>query len=424
MIDDVLRSPPHGPSTQAPDVREGRRALSTRARSVGLIILCQVASMTLWFSASAAVPNLIETGQISYQQGSLLTGAVQLGFVVGTIASALWCLSDRIDPRRLFAACAATGAAVNCLLLWTGFDSAAAVILRGLTGMCMAGVYPVGMKLAAGWSNRNMGLMIGVLVGALTLGSALPHLFNALSPLDWRITIATASACAFIGALMINLVKTGPGQLPASKLELGLAFRSLKRRSIRLANFGYLGHMWELYAMWAWIGPFFDWSLKRQGHSQGNPALMTFLVVSSGAVGCVVAGAVADRIGRTTVTISAMVVSAACAATIGLWADAGAGMLLAVAVVWGVTIVADSAQFSAAIAELSEPRLVGTMLTLQTCMGFLLTFVTIQLMPLAIGILTWRYAFAILAIGPLLGAIAMHRLRKDPEAGRLANGQM
>jgi MFS family permease len=381
--------------------------------------------MTLWFSASAAVPNLLQSGEISGQQASLLTGAVQLGFVAGTIVSALWGLSDRLDPRRLFAASAAAGAIANALLLTSGFDSYWTVVLRFITGMCMAGVYPVGMKLAAGWSKRHIGLMMGGLVGALTLGSALPHLFNALSPLDWRTTVSAASICSLAAAAAIGFVGLGPGHCTYPKFRPTDALRILRQRSVRLANLGYLGHMWELYAMWAWIGPFLDWSARRASgvSSPAETAFSTFLVVASGAIGCLLAGMVADRVGRTLVTTIALVTSGACAATIGIWADFGPTVLLPIAILWGVSVIADSAQFSAAVAELSEPPLVGTMLTLQTCFGFFLTFIAIQIMPLAVAGLTWRYAFAVLAIGPLLGALAMWRLRHDPDAIRLAHGR-
>lgn len=398
-----------------------------RRGSIALIVGCQVACMTLWFSASAAVPALIASGQISGQRASLLTGAVQLGFVAGTLASAAFGLADRLDPRRLFALCAVLGCAFNALLLVTGFDHVATVVLRFATGFAMAGVYPVGMKLAAGWAEKNMGLMIGTLVGALTLGSATPHLIASASALDWHMIIIVASAFALLGAAGISLVTLGPRHQASARFAPREAWAMLRQRPILLANAGYLGHMWELYAMWAWLGAFLVWALHQSGGEAlpvvGNAATLTFLVIASGAVGCVLAGVVADRIGRTTVTMAAMAVSGACAATIGLAVQAGPVALIVVAFAWGVSIVADSAQFSASIAELAEPRLIGTALTMQTCMGFLLTVFTIQLMPFAVEALTWRYAFAVLAIGPFLGVLAMWRLRHSPESVRLANGR-
>lgn len=400
--------------------------MSVRARSFLIIVICQVAGLTLWFSASAAVPNLLNLGLVDGRQASLLTTAVQIGFVAGTLLIALLGLSDRFDPRRVFCVSVLGGAAANALLLATGADGAGALALRFVTGMTLAGVYPVGMKLATGWAEGNVGLLVGTLVGALTLGSAAPHLFNALGGVDWTVTISTASISATVAGLAINLAALGPRHQTAARFAPREALAGFLRRPVLLANAGYLGHMWELYAMWAWIGSFLAWGLAAAGQasvSDGLPYLLTFLVVAAGAIGSIIAGSLADRFGRTLVTIVAMTISGSCAATIGFTPSLGVAMMVTVALVWGLTIVADSAQFSAAIAELSPPRLIGTMLTLQTCFGFALTVVTIQLMPIAISLVGWRHAFMILAIGPFFGTLAMWWLRREPEAMRLAGGR-
>ena len=392
-----------------------------------MLAIAELLAMAPWFSASAIAPTLARVWQLSPVTTAWLTISVQLGFVAGALVSAILTLADRLSARRLVAGSAAL-AAIATLGVALSSGITMGLACRLLTGAALAGVYPPGMKIAAGWFKEGRGLAIGILVGALTLGSASPHLVRwAVSPAAWRVVLIVAALSALAGGLLVLLVPNdGPFAAPSPPFDLAAASRILRDRGVLLANLGYLGHMWELYAMWTWMAVFIAASehARRAAAADvtGLAALVTFAVVGSGAIGCWLGGKYADRWGRTLVTGTAMVVSGSCASLVGLFFGAPLVALAPLLLVWGISVVADSAQFSAAVSELAPSDYVGTALTLQTSLGFLLTCATIYLLPTVAAAIGWRWSMSVLAIGPVLGVWAMLALRRRPEALQLAGG--
>ncbi len=399
--------------------------LAGKWRTLGLLAVAQLLAMSVWFSASAVVPQLTAEWGLSPAVQSWLTMSVQIGFVAGALLSAVLNLADRLSAQRLMAVSTLAAAAFNAAIPLLDAGAGPTLALRFLTGMALAGVYPPGMKLAASWCKEDRGLGIGLLVGATTTGSAVPHLLNATTggiP-PWRDVLFLTSALALVAAVVAGLlVRPGPFLGKAPPFDWRFAGRVLADRPTRLANFGYLGHMWELYAMWTWAPFLLLASYEAAGWDPRAARLAGFGVVAAGGLGSVLAGKLADRLGRTRITIWSLVASGVCALTAGLFFHQP-GLLTVLCLVWGFAVVADSAQFSATVSELTDPRYVGTALTMQTSLGFLLTLFTIRMIPPLRDLVGWHWAFAALALGPVFGIWSMLRLRRLPEAEKMAGGR-
>ena len=393
-------------------------------RALSLLALSELLCLSLWFSGSAVIPALTKEWSLTESQASWISIAVQLGFVAGTLLSAVLNLSDIISSRHLFAVAGIAGAITNAVFGLYVHQPEMAIALRFLTGVCLAGVYPPGMKVMATWFRQRRGMALGVLVGALTLGKATPYLVNAVGSTNWRTNVLFVSLMAVVGSLIVLFfVSDGPYALPRATFDIKQVARVFSNRGVRLASFGYFGHMWELYGMWIWIPVMMRASVAVSGGDPKFAEVSSFLIIGSGAVGCVIAGLLADRVGRTIVTSWAMAISGACCLGVGFLYGSNPYFLLVIAVIWGASVVADSAQFSSCITELGDPQYIGTALTIQMCLGFLLTTISIELIPRAVNFVGWRYAFMILAPGPLFGVISMLRLRQLPEAVKIAHGR-
>ena len=398
----------------------------TPSRALTILSVAELCAMAPWFSASAVSGTLAHLWSLTPAGTAWLTVSVQLGFVAGAFVSSALALADLWSARRLFA-WSAVLAGLATLAVTVAPGANAAFALRFLTGAALAGAYPPGMKIVAGWFREGRGTAIGIMVGALTLGSAFPHLVRwAVPPDAWKLVLTVAALSAGLGALLILLLPgDGPFAAPSPRFSWSAVPQILSRPAVRLANLGYLGHMWELYAMWTWTAAFVTASETARhpvAASASMPALVTFAVVAAGAPGCWLGGRLADRWGRTRTTSAAMLISGLCCVLAGAVFGRPPILLVPLLLVWGVAVVADSAQFSTAISELAPAEYVGTALTLQTSLGFLLTCVTIFLLPAVAARIGWRWTMAILAVGPAAGIWAMQVLGRRPEARLLAGG--
>lgn len=397
-------TPAAPPSNHAPDSPAAWRALAVVSAALLL-------AMSPWFAATSLGEPLAVRWTLAPLQVARLTSAVQWGFVAGTGLLALSTLADLVPAHRLFAACALLAAGANAALLAVdGYGSA--LLLRGLTGACMAGIYPPAMKMMATWFRSGRGLAIGMVVAALTVGKALPYLLKAGGAGSVPgVVLSTSAGCGAAAVLVLALYRTGPVSFPVRPFSWGRVGELVRHRETALATGGYVGHMWELYAVWATVPAFLATVTPRAD-------LWGFVVIALGGVGAVWAGRWADAAGRIPVAGGSLALSGVCALVIAWTAGLPAWIPVGMALVWGLSVVADSAQFSALVTEVAPAHAVGTALTLQTMAGFAVTGVSVELTSVLARASGWTTAYPVLALGPAFGLACMgalaRRRRRSP----------
>ncbi|WP_299705278.1 nitrate/nitrite transporter [uncultured Pontibacter sp.] len=389
--------------------------LAPPARILPTLVFSQFAGTSLWFAGNAVLPELQASLQLQEGALALLTSAVQLGFIGGTLVFAFLSLADRISPRLLFLICALLGATANALVLFFADSLYAVLLLRALTGFLLAGVYPVGMKIAASWYSTRLGKAIGYLVGALVLGTAFPHLIRGLgATLPWQQVLLAVSLLASIGGVLLYLlVPDGPYLSKGATFKMGNMLQAFRHREFRAAAMGYFGHMWELYTLWAFTPLILATAAPQL--SAGEVSFYAFFIIAAGAVGCIGGGYLSQVWGSARVAFVQLLLSGLCCllSVVVLQVDAPY-LLLTFLLFWGIVVAGDSPQFSALTAKTAPSHLVGTALTIVVAIGFAITVVSIQLTGYLLTKMPLQYVFALLAIGPALGLLALRRLVGTP----------
>jgi MFS family permease len=386
---------------------------STRWRALALLGFAELLGMSLWFSASAVTPQLRAIWGLTTSEAGWLTTIVQLGFVCGTAAAAVLNLADIIPAGRLFSVCALLAAGANAAILAApGYGPA--LVMRFLTGFFLAGVYPPAMKMTATWFRSQRGLAIGVIVGALTVGKAIPYLVRAIPHVGIRPVVLSASVGAVVAALLVAVgYRDGPFPFISRPFSWTQVRDVVRVREWRLATASYLGHMFELYAFWTWIPAFLGASVAvASGGFRASRmiSLLAFTTIAIGGFGSVWGGLFADKRGRERLVSISLFMSGSCCLLSGVFFGGPTWILGALAMTWGFFVIADSAQFSTLVTESVPPHTVGTALTIQTSLGFLLTMLPMQLVPFIAQRAGWRWGFVILALGPIVGIAAIRRL--------------
>ncbi len=379
-----------------------------------LIVLSQFAGTSLWFVGNAILPDIQRSLNIQTNAPGDITSVVQLGFIAGTLVFAIFSIADRVASAKVFFVSSLIAALSNVSIIWFAKDMTGLYVLRFLTGFFLAGIYPVGMKIASDWYEKNLGKALGFLVGALVLGTAFPHLLrSSLYALPWKQVLVYTSAFAFTGGLLILLfVGEGPYRKPATRFQFSVILQIFRSADFRAAAFGYFGHMWELYTLWAFIPYIFSF-YNSSGHQAMNVPLWSFIIIAAGGVGCIAGGYISQKAGSSRVAFFALLISGLCSLCSFAFFHLPGVIFIPAIILWGVTVAADSPQFSTLVAKTAIPEYKGTALTIVTCIGFAITIVSIQFITRLGSWLKIDSLFVLLAPGPLIGLLFLFRLVKE-----------
>lgn len=374
------------------------------------IIISQFCCTSLWFAGNGVMDNLIVNFQLDISALGHLTSSVQFGFIIGTLTFAILTIADRFSPSKVFFICAVFGALFNLGVIWEGNNLESILLFRFFTGVFLAGIYPVGMKIAADYYQKELGKSLGFLVGALVIGTAFPHLLKEITDVfTWKSVLLATSTLAILGGfLMVTLVPDGPYRKPSQKLDLSAFFKVFQNRKFRAAAFGYFGHMWELYAFWAFVPIILKTYIKKHPEVTFNIPLLSFLIIGIGGLACVLGGYLSQAIGVKRMASIALLLSCLCCVASPLVFSLESEILfVSFLLFWGMVVIADSPLFSTLVAQNAPPEIKGTALTIVNCIGFSITIVSIQLINGVRTLTDSSSIYIILAIGPVFGLIAL-----------------
>ncbi|GEQ86776.1 membrane protein [Patiriisocius marinistellae] len=373
-----------------------------------LIVIAQFCCTSLWFAGNSIIENLVSNFGISLNSMGILTSSVQLGFIIGTLSFAALTIADRFSPSKVFLTCAIVAALFNFGILWSGNTLITLLLFRFGTGFFLAGIYPVGMKIAADYFNKGLGKSLGYLVGALVLGTAFPHALKSLGvSFNWEYIILTTSTLAIIGGFIVGfIVPNGPYRQTGQRLKLTAFFSVFKDLKFNKAAFGYFGHMWELYAFWAFV-PFIISAFNETQTNELHIYRWSFLVISIGSLGCVLTGYISKQIGTKKVAFITLLVSGICCGLSPILFHLPAYIFIPFLLLWGFVVIADSPVFSTMVAQNAIPNLKGSALTIVNCIGFSISIISIQLLAFLSEIVQPQYLFLILILGPIFGLFSL-----------------